>query len=42
MRGRNGDSDVCFHPYENENQKWYKAAKKAEKKSGAPNVHLAL
>ena len=28
--------------YENENQKWYKAAKKAEKKSGAPNVHLAL
>lgn len=28
--------------YENENAKWYKAAKKAEKKSGAPNVHLAL
>lgn len=28
--------------YENENQKWYKAAKKAEKKSGAPHVHLAL
>lgn len=28
--------------YESENQKWYKAAKKAEKKSGAPNVHLAL
>lgn len=27
--------------YESENQKWYKAAKKAEKKSGAPNVHLA-
>ena len=25
-----------------ENQKWYKAAKKAEKKSGAPNMHLAL
>lgn len=28
--------------YESENAKWYKAAKKAEKKSGAPNVHLAL
>lgn len=28
--------------YENENARWYKAAKKAEKKSGAPNVHLAL
>lgn len=28
--------------YEAENAKWYKAAKKAEKKSGAPNVHLAL
>lgn len=28
--------------YEDENAKWYKAAKKAEKKSGAPNVHLAL
>ena len=25
-----------------ENAKWYKAAKKAEKKAGAPNVHLAL
>lgn len=25
-----------------ENAKWYKAAKKAEKKSGAPYVHLAL
>lgn len=28
--------------YESENAKWYKAAKRAEKKSGAPNVHLAL
>ena len=28
--------------YEDQNAKWYKAAKKAEKKSGAPNVHLAL
>lgn len=28
--------------YEDENAKWYKAAKKAEKKKGAPNVHLAL
>jgi len=25
-----------------ENAKWYKAAKKAEKNSGAPNLHLAL
>ena len=24
-----------------ENKKWYKAAKKAEKKSGVPNIHLA-
>lgn len=28
--------------YSEENAKWYKAAKKAEKKSGAPYVHLAL
>ena len=28
--------------YSEENKKWYKAAKKAEKKSGAPNMHLAL
>jgi hypothetical protein len=28
--------------YSEENQKWYRAAKKAEKKSGAPNMHLAL
>lgn len=28
--------------YKDENEKWYKAARKAEKKSGAPNVHLAL
>lgn len=28
--------------YEDENAKWYKAAKKAQKKSGAPHVHLAL
>lgn len=25
-----------------ENKKWYKAAKKAEKHAGAPNTHLAL
>ena len=28
--------------HSDENSKWYKAAKKAEKRSGAPNVHLAL
>lgn len=28
--------------YQEENEKWYKAARKAEKKSGAPYVHLAL
>lgn len=28
--------------YESENAKWYKAAKKAEKKEGTPYVHLAL
>lgn len=28
--------------HQDENAKWYKAAKKAEKKSGAPYVHLAL
>ena len=28
--------------YQDENAKWYKKAKKAEKKSGAPNMHLAL
>lgn len=28
--------------YEDENKKWYKAAKKAEKKAGAANMHLAL
>ena len=28
--------------YSDENKKWVKAAKKAEKSSGAPNVHLAL
>ncbi|KAK5940784.1 hypothetical protein PMZ80_007201 [Knufia obscura] len=27
--------------YEDQNAKWYKAAKKAEKKSGVPHVHLA-
>ncbi|RMZ83437.1 hypothetical protein DV737_g1537, partial [Chaetothyriales sp. CBS 132003] len=34
LQGRTTHSD--------ENAKWYKAAKKAEKSSGAPNVHLAL
>lgn len=45
------DENGEFHPrrmikrrttYNEENAKWYKAAKKAEKKSGAPNIHLAL
>jgi hypothetical protein len=40
-----------FHPkkmikrrttYNEENEKWYKAAKKAEKKANAPYIHLAL
>jgi hypothetical protein len=28
--------------YNEENEKWYKAAKKAEKKANAPYIHLAL
>lgn len=45
------DENGEFHPrrmmkrrttYGEENAKWYKAAKKAEKKSGAPTMHLAL
>ncbi|RVX69680.1 hypothetical protein B0A52_06324 [Exophiala mesophila] len=45
------DDNGEFHPrrlikrrttYNEENAKWYKAAKRAEKKSGAPNIHLAL
>ena len=50
--GENGfDENGEFHPrrmikrrttYNDENAKWYKAAKKAEKKAGAPPIHLAL
>ncbi|KIX01318.1 uncharacterized protein Z518_09043 [Rhinocladiella mackenziei CBS 650.93] len=45
------DENGEFHPrrmikrrttHSEENAKWYKAAKKAEKKSGAPTMHLAL
>ncbi|KIW20901.1 hypothetical protein PV08_01480 [Exophiala spinifera] len=45
------DENGEFHPrrmikrrttYGEENAKWYKAAKKAEKKLGAPTMHLAL
>lgn len=45
------DENGEFHPrrmikrrttYSDANAKWYKAAKKAEKKSGAPQMHLAL
>lgn len=45
------DENGEFHPrrviqrrttYSDENAKWYKAAKKAEKKQGAPSMHLAL
>jgi len=45
------DENGEFHPrrvikrrttYGEENAKWYKAAKKAEKKQGAPSMHLAL
>ncbi|KAK5260666.1 hypothetical protein LTR20_000069 [Exophiala xenobiotica] len=45
------DENGEFHPrrmikrrttYNEENAKWYKAAKKAEKKLGAPSMHLAL
>jgi len=28
--------------YSDANAKWVKAAKKAEKKAGAPHIHLAL
>ena len=37
-----GSTKTSTAQYEDQNAKWYKAAKKAEKKSGAPNVHLAL
>lgn len=45
------DENGEFHPrrmikrrttYSDANAKWYKAAKKAEKKAGAPPIHLAL
>ncbi|OAP64001.1 hypothetical protein AYL99_03228 [Fonsecaea erecta] len=45
------DENGDFHPrrvikrrttYSDANAKWYKAAKKAEKKMGAPSMHLAL
>lgn len=45
------DEQGDFHPrrmikrrttYSDANAKWYKAAKKAEKKAGAPPIHLAL
>ncbi|KIX93116.1 uncharacterized protein Z520_11173 [Fonsecaea multimorphosa CBS 102226] len=45
------DENGDFHPrrvikrrttYSDANAKWYKAAKKAEKKQGAPSMHLAL
>ncbi|KAL2416462.1 Glutathione S-transferase omega-like 2 [Exophiala dermatitidis] len=48
--GTGVDENGEFHPrrviqhrtaHSDENAKWYKAAKKAEKKSGAPTVHLA-